>query len=981
MSVMKYLRIVCLIGVLMLAGTLASAQNSLKAVLVDSVTGEPVGFATVSLTKKGQQKADKYVLSEADGKVEVHGIHAGTYIFKSELLGFKTYEKEVVIPDVKDLGDVKMEPDREQLEAASISAVGNPIIVKKDTIEYNATSFKTTDNDVLEDLLKKLPGFDVSDDGSITINGKTVNKITIDGKTFFLDDPQLASKNIPAKVISKLKVIDKKSDQAEFTGIDDGEEETVIDLSVKKGMMKGAFGNVMGGGGHDIPSTAVEGDWRYQAAAFVGNFTDKTQLSLIANANNTNNRGFNDLSGNMMGNMRGGGGGFGRGGGGGWGGNNGITTSYMGGLNGAWTLFDNKMDLSGNYLYNNTRKLVEEKSSRTTYLQDYDQIYDSEGVNDTRSWGHRFGARLEHKFSENTSIIFQPQVNFGGGSFSQTSDYNTDYDRGGAVEKINKGSTVNTGANSNFNASGFALLRQRLGKPGRTLTVMTRFSFSNNKLNSINSSKVYSGYVSGDDWSNLQLTDQDVNQTSNSHTLFGRVTYTEPLGEGFFVEANYGYNWSRSSSEKKTYDNTNSHQYDPYYSNSVINDNRRHDIGANFLYQNEKFRAQLGFSAQPVTTHNETYRAGQQLDPYNSTRWRFAPTGMLWWEMGENANMRLFYRGSSNQPSVSQLIPVPDNTNPLRISFGNPYLDPYFSHNLNGDYRFNNKKTFASVNARLNASYVQDPITTATWYGSNGAAYSMPFNGRDSFNAGFNVFANLPLGQSNFTISNMARANYSTSASYVGGSDVSTEMQKYYTAETGEMKYKEFMEAYGRGDFRFDENVIRTVSAFERLRVIYRNDNLELSLSGRTRMNRSWYTINENADNTMTFNNQIRATVNWTWELPGITFKSDYNFNWYDGYASNLNYQPEHILNAEIQKTLLKKTMTIALKGYDILGQAKNLSVTDNENYHSEVVNNTLGRYVILSLTWRFGNFDRSKMRGPGGPGGRGGYGGPPRFR
>jgi hypothetical protein len=227
----------------------------------------------------------------------------------------------------------------------------------------------------------------------------------------------------------------------------------------------------------------------------------------------------------------------------------------------------------------------------------------------------------------------------------------------------------------------------------------------------------------------------------------------------------------------------------------------------------------------------------------------------------------------------------------------------------------------------------------------------------------------------------MARANYSTSASYVGGSDVSTEMQKYYTAETGEMKYKEFMEAYGRGDFRFDENVIRTVTAVERLRVIYRNDDLELSLSGRTRMNKSWYTINENADNTMTFNNQIRATVNWTWELPGITFKSDYNFNWYDGYASNLNYQPEHILNAEIQKTLFKKSMTIALKGYDILGQAKNLSVTDNENYHSEVVNNTLGRYVILSLTWRFGKFDRSKMRGPGGPGGRGGYGGPPRFR
>ncbi|MBR4809576.1 MAG: outer membrane beta-barrel protein [Bacteroidales bacterium] len=973
------------------------AQTShVKAVLHDSSSGEAVGFATVSLTKEGAKKPEKYVLSESDGKVEFTGVHHGTYLLKAELLGYKTFEKTIKLPDDKDLGEIKMDPDREQLEAASVSAVGNPIIIKKDTIEYNASSFKTTDNDVLEDLLKKLPGFDVSDDGSITINGKTVNKITIDGKTFFLDDPQLASKNIPAKVINKLKVIDKKSDQAEFTGIDDGEEETVIDLTVKPGMMKGTFGNIMGGGGHDIKDAAqyAEGKdwkndgWRYQGGAFIGKFTEKTQLSLIANANNTNNRGFNDLSGSMMGNMRGGGGGFGGGGMGGggfggFGGGNGITTSWMGGVNGAWTLFDNKMDLSGNYLYNNTQKLVEEQSSRTTYLPDYDQIYNSDGVNDTRSWGHRFGARLEHKFSENTSIIFQPQINFGGGNYTQTSEYNTDYDRNGSVEKINRGNSANTGDNRNFTASGFALLRQRLGKPGRTLTVMGRYNYSHNELNSINLSNVYSSYVAGDEWGDLQKTNQTIDQTSNSHTIFGRVTYTEPLGEGFFVEANYGYDWSRSSSEKNTYDNTNGGAFDPYYSNSVVNDSKRHDIGTNFLYQNEKFRAQIGFSAQPTTTHNETYRAGQQLDPYDDTRWRFAPSGMLWWEMGENANMRVFYRGSSNQPSVSQLIPVPDNTNPLRISFGNPYLAPYFNHSVNGDYRFNNKKSFASVNVRFNGSYVQDPITTATWYGTNGAAYSMPFNGPDSFNFGGNIFANMPLGQSNFTLSNMARVNYSTSASYVGGDDVTGQIGNYYDATTGDMDYTGFMKAYNDGAFKFDENIIRTVSAVERLRVTYRNDALEVTVSGRTRMNKSWYTINENADNTMTFNNQATASVNWTWDLAGLTFKSDYNFNWYNGYSSELNYTPEHILNAEIQKLLLNNTMTIALKGYDILGQAKNLSVTDNDNYHSEVINNTLGRYIILSLTWRFGNFDRSKMRGPGGmrggPGG--GPGGPPPLR
>ena len=980
---MNFRRLLCLLGALLL-GTGIYAQNRLTAVLIDESNGEPVGFATVSLTKEGAQKPAKYVLSDSEGKVELTGVRAGTYTFRAELLGYQAFEKEIKIPDVKDMGEIRMKVDQQQLDAASVSAVGNPIIIKKDTIEYNASSFKTTDNDVLEDLLKKLPGVEVSEDGAITVNGQAIKKITIDGKTFFLDDPQLASKNIPAKIVNKLKVIQKKSEQAEFTGIDDGEEEQVIDLSIKPGMMKGLFGNVMAGGGHDVPSTNVEGDWRYQGAAFVGKFTDKTQLSLIANANNTNNRGFNDLAGSMMGNMRGGGGGFGGGRGGNWG-DNGITESWMGGVNGAWTLFDNKMDLSGNYLYNNTHKLVEEESAKTTYLEDHNMLSASEGTNDTRTWGHRVGMRLEHKFTENTSILFEPQLNFGGGNYNQLSNSSTDYDylNGSAPTKINESKSSNVGNNRNLSTSGFFLLRQRLGIPGRTLTAMARYSYSNNTMDSRNGSTVMSGGYDGSAWGNTRNQDQRIDQNSNSASVFGRVTYTEPLGNHFYVEANYSYNWSRSSSVKDTYDMLSGGVKDDFYSSRVVNENNSQNIGANALYQTDKMRFQLGFSARPTKTHNETTRAGRALDPYDDFRWRFSPQGMLWWEMSDAANMRMFYRGSSEQPSVSRLIPVPDNTDPLNIGFGNPYLAPYFSHSLRGEYRYSNRRKFSSVNVRFDGAYTQDPIVNAIWYGPNGAQYSMPFNGPDSFNANVNMFANIPLGQSNFSISNMARAGYSKSSSYVGGEDVSSKIDNYYNATTGDMDYDSFLKSYNNKEFAFTENTTRTLSATERLRVTYRNDNLELSVSGRTRMNKSWYTIAKESDNTMTFNNQIRASVNWTWEEPGITFKSDYNFNWYNGYASNLNYTPEHILNAEIQKLLFKRKMTLALKGYDILGQAKNISVSDNSNYHSEVVNNTLGRYIVLSLTWRFGTFDRDKMRprGMGGPGGYGGRGpgGPPR--
>ena len=349
---------------------------------------------------------------------------------------------------------------------------------------------------MLEDLLKKLPGVEVGEDGSVTSNGQTISKITIDGKTFFLDDPSLASKNIPAKIVEKVKVVQKKSEQAQFTGIDDGQEETVIDLSIQKGMMNGLFGNVMAGGGHDWPENTSSdlvdnnGDWRYQGAMFMGKFTEKSQLSIILNGNNTNNRGFNDMSGSMMRSMRGGGGGMGRGSGG-WGSSNGITSSWMGGINGSWDLFDDKMELGANYLYNNTKTDVQEKSSKTTYLDDGSRlIYNNDGFSTNNSQGHRIGMRLEHKFSEKTSILFQPQFNFGKGNFTEFSDFDTygqASETAGSTLK-NDGFNFNNGNNDNWTANGFLLFRQRLGIPGRTISVNVDYSFSNNDLEGLNQS-------------------------------------------------------------------------------------------------------------------------------------------------------------------------------------------------------------------------------------------------------------------------------------------------------------------------------------------------------------------------------------------------------------------------------------------------------------------------------------------------------------
>ena len=961
----------------------AQGQYTVKLKLVDEKTSAPVAYATASLKVKGEETASKYVLTDANGAASLTKVKKGTYIFKAELMGYKAYEKEIVVDKNVDLGDIKMAEDAEVLDAASVSAAGNPIIVKKDTIEYNASSFKTSDNDMLEELLKKLPGVEVGTDGSITANGETIKKITIDGKTFFLDDPQLATKNIPAKLINKVKVVEKKSEQAEFTGIDDGNEETIIDLSIRPGMMNGVFGNIMAGGGHDVPSPTNDmNDWRYQGAAMVGRFTDKSQVSLILNANNTNNRGFNDMAGSMMQGMRGGGMGRGMGG---WGGGNGITTSWMGGLNGAFNLFDDAMELGGNYLYNGSDRFVEEESSKITYLEDGSNlIYDNKGINTTSSQGHRFGVRLEHKFSEKTSILFEPQVNFGGVNYVERDTVSTfkeyaDLEK----EQVSKSNTYNTGNFNNWSTSGFLLFRQRIGKPGRTISANIRYSFSNNVMQGFNQSKTME-FDAADEDGTMDVVNQFIDQNSKSASLSGRVVYTEPLTKYLFLEANYQYSWSRSISTKDAFNSGKNPEnwddpliYDPngavkddIYSSDILNRYINQRAGFNISWQKEKLRAHIGAGITPTNTHNET-----NGESYDNKVVNWSPQAMVNYQFSENSNVRMFYNGNSAQPSTSQLMPVPNNSNPLNVSFGNPYLKPYFNHNVRLNYGYTNRKSFTSVHANIRGGMVQDAITSAKWYDKKGAQYSIPVNGPGTGNVNGQIMVNSPFGKSDFSIFSMTNVGYNQSTSYIGTDKMKLWISDIdnYNPENAYFNYEKFHKDFPtlEGKEEFSVNRTQSMNLMQRLRFTYRNDFVELTAGGRTRMSKSWYTV-ASAKNTTTWSNQVSGSMNWT--IPGgINLIANANYNWYNGYTTP---QPDEIIfNAEITKLLFKRTCTLALRAYDIFSQSKNLSVTDNDNYHQEVRNNTLGRYIILSFTYRFGTFGGARG-GQGGPGGRGGYGG-----
>ena len=493
--------------------------------------------------------------------------------------------------------------------------------------------------------------------------------------------------------------------------------------------------------------------------------------------------------------------------------------------------------------------------------------------------------------------------------------------------------------------------------------------------------------------------------TSKTRSVSGRLVYTEPLGSNFYLEGSYNIRWALSESNKLTYNSddytwetnpfslgmgplphvvaTDDAHMDKAYSNNILNWSLNHNIGLAFMYQNDALRAQLGASAVPTKTYNETYNysKGQSVVYDPGYIWNFSPRAMLFYDFNDNSNVRLFYFGNSSQPSTSQLNPVLDNSNPLSLALGDPYLNPYFSHRLRSDLEFSNKQTFFTARVHLEGNLVQSPITNAAWYDANGRTYTFPVNGHDTYSGGMRVMVNAPIAKSNFSVSNMTNVSYSMSGSYVGGV---LDMDQYLTKDAAgavtAFNYDDFHKVYYVGSTKwnedFQDNTTHALSLTERLRATYRNDWVEVIAGARTRMSKPWYTMAGVSPVAATWNNQVSGSFKWTIGQSGVEISTDANYNWYYGYTSPQS--PELVWNASVSTPLFRRQATLSLKAYDILDQAKNVAVASTDNYYSETTNNTLGRYIMLSFTWRFGNFGKAgeQMRarmggGPGGPGGR----------
>ena len=999
----KVLKIAFLLAFTLFASAQSFAQNNVTAKLVEASTGEPVGYATASVTPEGSETVYKYSTSSPQGAVTIESVRDGKYTFRVELMGYKTIYKEIEVKGAPlNLGEIKLEEDAEVLDAASVSDMANPIIVKKDTVEYNASSFLTTDNDMLQNLLAKLPGIEVGSDGSITANGENVTRIYIDGKTFFMDDPQLASQNIPAKMVEKVKVIKKKSEQAEFSGIDDGQEETVIDLSVQQSMMNGIFANVMLGGGHDMKGEKISADvaaqdilgalsandaFRFQSNAMIGNFKSNSQISVILNASNAGMGGM----GGMGGGFGGPGGGFGGVGGGGGFGGGGLTTSWMGGLNGAFDLLDNKMELSSNYNYNGSKSLTGSMSTAYVTQTDGSQVTNwtnSTGTNN--NGGHSIGVRLTHKFSDSCNIIFEPQIRFNNTSSASTSLNSSEHSVRGLT---NDGWSSSTSLGNSFSTSGRFVYRQRILIPGRTLTATLNWNYSNNNSESFTQSLTNTYLGSTDPFKNY--VNQRNENLSNNASASARIEYVEPMGNNFYLSGNYSYNWSMSNTSKDTYNsgaydqnafnynnliyNRTGEVYDDVYSNKIYNRNIQQQIGTNVMYQSEGMNAQVGVSLMPRNILNETNGKS-----YTDNAMNWAPNASIRADLGENANLRINYTGRSNQPSTSQLMPVMDNTNPTRMSLGNPYLTSYFNHNFRTEIGYTDRTTFFTTRLSANGGVNQSPIVNATWMDEANIQYSFPINAAPSWNGSLSWMINTPIAKSDFRINNNLSMNYSESHSYIGVASIN--MDGYFNVDKEfdyELFHNDFFGDNPTKNFSdyFKDNKNQNLSFNENLRLTYRSDYFEATVGGRTRVSIPKSTYESLNSSPTTWNNAVSLNITWNEPNTGLGLTADGTYNWYIGYTTN---QPANfIINTEITKLIFNNNATLAIRGYDLLNQTKSFNESISGNRRTESRTLTLGRYVIVSLTFRFGTF--GNQRGRGGRGGRGGgmpggmpAGGPP---
>ncbi|HOR38560.1 MAG TPA: outer membrane beta-barrel protein [Paludibacteraceae bacterium] len=871
--------------------------------LIDKETKKPVPLANIRVL---QQRDSSFVNGQAsrnDGSFSIP-VHYGSYIVHISFLGYDDVFKHVQVSasnPIAVLDTIFLRQTDFKLSEVIITEKAPEVRVKGDTLEFNAGSFKVTESAVVEDLLKKMPGVEIDKDGKITVNGREIKKIMVDGKEFFSSDPKVASKNLPAKMVEKVQVLDKKSEMAEMTGFDDSDEETVINLVIKQGMKEGLIGNAFAGYGSKD---------RYEGNAMVNYMRNQNQFTFIGGLNNTNNAGFTDLASSMFGNMGG------RGMRGMFGNQDGVTTSGMGGFN-FNTQLSQTFKLGGNVRYGSTNSDVLSKI-RTQNMLSSGNTFENEN-DTTNSFSQNFNMDLRMEWTPDTvtRIIFRPSVGVYENSRDEISNFNTTNEEN---DSINKGDSKYSSDGNGYNVGGRLEVSRQLGKKGRVLSLQLRGQLNDADNDGYNLSNTYYFDTKPDD-----IIDQKFTNTSNSKSWQSFLSYVEPIGHNNFIQLAYNYQqkFSESNKDTRTKDDLGNYSVmDTTYSKRLENDFVNQSIEMNFKANRGKYDYMFGFSMQPFNSSSKTYKGDSLYNNTSNQGINYAPSAQFNYRWSRQNNLRIRYSGITSQPSVTQLSPVRDVSNPLNVTYGNPDLKPSFSHQLNIRYMNFMPQQKSSINFFGNASYTLNDIVSSTstdvFTGQKETTYK---NVNGNWNANGRLTLNLPIKKTNFSVFSMSSGSYTHSKGY-SNNEINLS-QRTGLGQTLGIDFRSGVVDFGtRGNINYN--------------------NIQNSLTGQ--QDQEYFNYNVSANTTI--------------YLPyDLSIDSDLSYNTNSGYSTGFE-QEALIWNASLQKQLFKhKNGSLRFKIYDILQQKSNISRRATANYITDTTTNTLTSYFMFHFVYRFNIF------------------------
>ena len=901
----------CLLMLLMiLFSPMAFAQQSgvnVTGSVVEQGSDTPIEQATVRLLNVKDSAMVRGVVSARNGSFTLKNVKKGSYLLHITFIGYDPLYQPLQITGKKNpvnVGKLELSDGAIELGEAVVIGKAPEVTVRNDTVEYNADSYKVTEGSVLEDLLKKMPGVEVDSEGKITVNGKEVKKVMVDGKEFFSDDPKVASKNLPAKMIDKLQVLDKKSDMAQMTGFDDGEEETVINLTVKPGMKQGWFGNAYGGYGSKD---------RYEGNAMVNRFVNNDQITFMGGANNTNNMGFSDLASTMFSGMGGGGGRRG-----GFGAGSGITSSGNAGLNFSKEFKPDKLTLGGNTRYSHSDNDARSKSDRQNILPGDSSSYDnSEAMSRTKSDNFGVDFRLEWKPDTMTQLIFRPSFSF---SHSMNDNFSD------ATTLDNERDTVNTNKSSNYSESnGYNLnasidFSRKLNNKGRVFSATLSGGNSDSYSDGMNRSDIV--YFNQTDALKNSIIDQRSRYDNKGFNYRAYVSWVEPIGHNNFIQATYSISQRKQEALKNVYNQDADGIYnvlDSAYSQSYRNNFISQRASLSFKSQRAKFNYTIGLNLDPSYSSSENFVGDTTLSKITRKVVNLSPMAQFNYMFDKRTNLRIMYNGRTSQPSMTQLQPVADISDPTNITIGNPDLNPRYTNNVFIRFQQFTPEKQRAFMIMANGSYIINDIVSYTSYNQETGVKTTTYkNVNGNYSGNVRMMLNTPLKNKKFSINSMTMASFANSNGYINE----------------------------------EKNTNRNLILSERGGIDFRSSYLDLGVNGNIRYNATSNSLQkENNQNTFNYGAGGYTTI----YLP-LNFKIESDVNWStnSGYGDGFK-QNEVLWNASASKSFLKNNQgTLRFKIYDILQQRSNISRSVTASYIQDSEYNTLGSYFMVHFIYRF---------------------------